>query len=287
MSNTMLSSSFESSTSSTAMTSAAIAQESKAISEVQAAFVIAKKFPRDENHAYTQIIRSCERISLAEQAIYSYPRGGTLVTGPSIRLAEVLAQKWGNCRVGIEIISQDKDKTEARAYAIDLENNYMVDSGFTVKHQRTTKKGVTKLSDEREIRELVGNIGSRHLRGCIMRVVPGDVVEAAVERCNKTMESTDVPIADQVRKLVIAFSDMGVSVENIEKRLGHNLAAIIPAEIATLRGIYKSIKDGMADRSQFFDIMSTAATDSKAELMKILDGPAVDSDGVIQEDVKQ
>lgn len=131
-----------------AMSSTAISQESKGVSEVQAQFIIAKKFPRDENASYTQIIRACERHSLAEQAMYAYPRGGQLVTGPSIRLAEVLAQKWTNCRIGIEILSQTNDVTEARAYANDLENNYMVDSCFTVKHQRTTKKGITRLTDE-------------------------------------------------------------------------------------------------------------------------------------------
>jgi hypothetical protein len=250
------------------MSSASISQESKGVSEVQAQFIIAKKFPRDENACYTQIIRSCERHSLAEQAMYAYPRGGQLVTGPSIRLAEVLAQKWTNCRIGIEILSQTNDSTEARAYANDLENNYMVDSCFTVKHQRTTKKGITRLTDEREIRELVANIGSRHLRGCILRIIPGDVVESATDKCRTTLESSDIPMADQIRKLVLAFDDLGVKSEHLEKRLGHKLDAIIPAEIVTLRSIFRSIKDGMADRSQFFDIASVAGESARNELLE-------------------
>lgn len=249
------------------MTSSSISQESKGVSEVQAQFIIAKKFPRDENACYTQIIRSCERHSLAEQAMYAYPRGGQLVTGPSIRLAEVLAQKWTNCRIGIEILSQTNDSTEARAYANDLENNYMVDSCFTVKHQRTTKKGITRLTDEREIRELVANIGSRHLRGCILRIIPGDVVESATDKCRTTLESSDIPMADQIRKLVLAFDDLGVKSEHLEKRLGHKLDAIIPAEIVTLRSIFRSIKDGMADRSQFFDIASVKGESARNELL--------------------
>ncbi|WP_331490569.1 hypothetical protein, partial [Metaclostridioides mangenotii] len=60
--------------------------------EVQAAMIIAKKFPRDEVEAFNRILKSCQRKSLAEQSMYEYPRGGQKVTGPSIRLAEALAQ---------------------------------------------------------------------------------------------------------------------------------------------------------------------------------------------------
>jgi hypothetical protein len=254
-----------------AETAAQVANESKGIAEIQASYIIAKKFPRNEHQCYIAMLDSCKRPFLAESAMYAYPRGSQLVTGPSIRLAEVLAQKWTNCKIGIEILSQDKDMTEARAYANDLENNYMVDACFTVKHQRTTKKGVTKLTDERDIREMVQNIGSRHLRGCILRVIPGDIVEAAVEQCKKTLASSDVPIAEQIRKMVAAFDELGVKVEHLEKRLGHNLNATISQEIVTLKSIYKSIKDGMASREDFFDIASRKSEDARDELMQLVD----------------
>src|SRR5262249_53212112 len=80
--------------------------EARAVAEVQAAYVIAKKFPRDENQAYMKIINACKRPFLAEQAMYAYPKGGTLVNGPSIRLAEVMAQAWGNMEFGIKEVSQ-------------------------------------------------------------------------------------------------------------------------------------------------------------------------------------
>lgn len=245
-------------------------QESKGVAEIQAAFVIAKRFPRNEHQSYINILESCKRPSFAESAMYAYPRGGQLVEGPSIRLAEVLAQKWGNCKVGIEILSQNEKKSEARAYAIDIENNYTVDSCFTVEHKRTTKKGVTRLTDERDIRELIANIGSRHLRQCILRVVPSDVCEDAVAQVRKTMESSDVPIKELIKSMVKRFDELGVKVEHLEKRLGHNLDATIPQEIVTLKGIYKSIKDGMSTREQFFDIKSKATEDAKEELQEMI-----------------
>lgn len=242
-------------------------QESKGIAQIQAAMLIAKQFPRNENQCYINIIESCKRPSLADQAVYAYPRGGKMVTGASIRLAEVLAQKYGNIHIEISIVSQDNDKTEAMATAIDMESNYVVSQGFTVQHQRTTKQGVKKLTDERDIREMVSNIGSRILRGCILRVIPGDITEEALKQCERTQATSDVPIKEQVRNMVKAFDELGVKVEHLEKRLGHNLDATIPAEIVTLKSVYKSIKDGMASREDFFDIAGAQAPANFAELL--------------------
>ena len=61
--------------------------QSRAIQEVQASFVMAKQFPRDEVFAERRIVEACKRMSLAKQAEYAYPRGGTQITGPSIRLS--------------------------------------------------------------------------------------------------------------------------------------------------------------------------------------------------------
>lgn len=227
--------------------------ESKAVAQIQACILMAKRAPRNEHQCFMDIISACKRPSLADQAVYAYPRGKTMVTGASIRLAEVLAQKYGNIHIEISIISQTEDQTEAMATAIDMQSTYVVSQGFIVPHKRTTKMGTKKLTDERDIREMVQNIGSRILRGCILRVIPGDITEAALQQCKKTQESSDVPLKEQLRNMIKAFDDLGVKVEHLEKRLGHNLDATIPAEIVTLKSIYKSLKDGMADRSDFFD----------------------------------
>src|SRR6056297_1448392 len=85
------------------------------VSEVQAMVVMAKQFPRDTAQAANRIKKECERFGLAEKAHYSYPRGGTKVEGPSIRLAECIAHNWGNIEYGTNIISQTETHTFARA----------------------------------------------------------------------------------------------------------------------------------------------------------------------------
>lgn len=243
-------------------------EQSRAVAEVQSAYVIAKRFPRDENKSFNKIMKSCERPFLAEQSMYAYPRGGQVVTGPSIRLAEVLLQAWGNCDAGVREISQGNGISVAEAYAIDLETNTRITKIFHVAHERHTKKGKQKLTDPRDIYELVANNGARRMRACILGIIPGDVVDAAIDKCKNTLTHGKEPIADRIRKMIVALDEQGVKVEHIEKRLGHKLDATIESELITLRGIYKSLKDGMSKREDFFDIgMESQANVSVKEMI--------------------
>ena len=91
--------------------------------EVQAAVFMAKRFPRDENFAIARIAQTCQRKGLAEKAIYSYPKGGQNVTGPSIRLAEAIAQSWGNIQSGVVELEQRPGESVCMSYCWDLETN--------------------------------------------------------------------------------------------------------------------------------------------------------------------
>lgn len=156
--------------------------------EVQGAIFMAKKFPRDEYEAIEKIRRSCQRATLAEQAIYSYPRGGQNVSGPSVRLAEALAQNWGNIDYGIIELEQKDGKSEMMAYAWDLETNTRVTKIFGVEHKRDTRNGSYALTDSRDIYEATANFGARRMRACILGVIPGDVVDMAVNECKETQK---------------------------------------------------------------------------------------------------
>ena len=190
----------------------------RAAQEVQAAMIIAKKFPRDVFAAEKRILDACKRPVLADQAIYAYPRGGTTVEGPSIRLAEVLAQNWGNIDTGIIELEQGNGESTMMAYCWDLETNTRQTKIFAVPHERHTKQGVTKLKDPRDIYELTANQGARRQRACILGVIPGDIVDAAVEACNKTMagQGGGEPLADRVKKMLAAFEGIGVTPAMVE-----------------------------------------------------------------------
>jgi hypothetical protein len=172
---------------------------SRQAQEIQAAMVIAQKFPRNQSRAFTNIMEACKRKSLAERAVYSFPRGGKSVTGPSVRLAETMARAWGNLDFGVIELEHQQGESTMMAYAWDLETNVRQTKVFTVKHIRDKKGGVSvKLEDQRDIYELTANQGARRMRACILGILPGDIVDAAVEQCDKTLAGNEEPLIDRV-----------------------------------------------------------------------------------------
>ena len=74
------------------------------------------------------------------------------------------------------------------------------------------------LCDPRDVYEMVANLGARRLRACILAVIPKDIVDAAVEECEKTLAGdTKEPIADRLKKMLDKFSEFGVTKDMIEK----------------------------------------------------------------------
>lgn len=237
---------------------------SRQAQEVQAAMVIAKKFPRDEVQSFNRIMRACQRKTLAEQAMYEYPRGGTKVTGPSIRLAEAMAQNWGNLDYGIIELEQKNGESQVMAYAWDLETNTRQTKIFSVPHIRSTKKGNVTLTDPRDIYELVANQGARRVRACILGVIPGDVIDSALVQCNKTLlsDNGDVPLVDLVRQAAALFqNDYGVTIQMLEKFIGCKSESFSMNDLIRLKRVYKSLKDGMAKREDYFEMIPEANPD--------------------------
>jgi len=232
-------------------------ESSRAVMEVQASLIIAKKFPRDQDAAYVRILKACERFSLADQAEYAYPRGGQTVSGVSIRLAEIIAQNWGNLNFGIRELSQSHGESEVEAFAWDLETNVKQTKTFTVKHKRYSRqKGNVELSDPRDIYEHTANQGARRMRSCILGVIPGDIVEAAQQKCRATVQIgiTAKPLIDQVRATLKNLDNLGITKDLVEKRLGHKTDMINADELIELNKIKQSIQDNMTSREEWFDI---------------------------------
>ena len=231
-------------------------ESDRAIQEVQASLVIAKRFPRDNIAAMDRILNACTRPTLAEQALYSYAKGGTDITGPSIRLAEAIAQNWGNLTFGVKEIGRFvKDgigHSEVEAFAWDLETNTRKPVQFVVKHWRDTKAGGYALKDERDIYELCANQAARRLRSCILAIIPGDVTEAAQRQCEATMAASADTSPDAQKKIVEAFAPYKVTKDHIEKVIQRRLDSIQPAQVIRLRKILMSLRDGMSVPSDWF-----------------------------------
>lgn len=245
----------------------AVAQsdQQRAIAEVQAAMMIARANPRDPVAAMDRILNACTRPTLASAAVYEYARGGQAITGPSIRLAEAMAQCWGNMQFGIRELDQKPGESNVQAFAWDVETNTRREVTFHVSHVRHTKNGRKMLEDPRDIYEVVANQGARRLRACILAVIPGDVTEAAVAQCTATTEASADTSPEGIEKMLRVFAKLGVVREQIEAFIQRRIDSIRPAQVVRLAQIATSIRDGMSVAADWFDPLHGAAAGSASE----------------------
>jgi hypothetical protein len=249
-----------------APSNAAVEVESqRAIAETQAAMVIAQRFPRDPVVGMDRILQAFTRTTLAEKALYTYARGGTDITGPSIRAAEAIAQDWGNMQFGIRELEQRSGESTVEAFAWDVERNTRSTKVFQVKHIRHTKKGQYRLEDPRDIYELVANQGARRLRACILSIIPGDVIEAAVKQAEKTLQTKVELTPEKIQSMLDMFGSIGVSRRMLEAKIQRRIEAITPALVVQLGKIYNSIEDGMSGVQDHFEIEEQAADDASGK----------------------
>lgn len=236
-------------------------QESKALSEIKGKMFLARQFPRNPDWSLQNVLSECERPELAAAAQYEYPKGDTVVKGASIRLVEVLARHWGNIDCGITEIDSADGKTTIKCFAWDLETNVSDEKTFSVKHERATRRGSYKLTDERDIYEMVANKGARRKRACLLAVMPGWYVDAAIDACNKTLEAslTDGKSMEEVRdSIVAAFAEFDITPEQISEKLSKPIDKLSKNDVVKLRHLYSAIKDGFVKAADAFGLAPTA-----------------------------
>lgn len=229
------------------------AMEARELANIQGKIFMAKRYPRNYEEVLKKIGRDCSRVALASQAVYEYSRAGTKITGPSIRLAETLALSFGNIESVTEVLSQTEEASLVRTYSWDYESNRQASRTFLVRHERDTKKGRVKLTDNRDIMELINNIAARNRRACILELIPGDYVEYALNTCEETLRNKVKITPDTLASLLNAFSAYGVTRTMIEARLQRRLEAISTGQYLEMQRIWASLKDGMGKPEDFFD----------------------------------
>lgn len=228
-------------------------EANRAIAEAQGKLVIAKKFPRNEIASYATVMQVCQRPAMAAKAFYSFPRAGGKVEGVTIRFAEELARCWGNIDYGIKELSQSDGRSEMQAYAWDLETNAQSVQNFTNPHQREVNGKMKTLTSQRDIYENNANMATRRLRSRILAILPSWLVDDAIAECKKTLAGNNSePLIDRVKKMVVQFSKLGVSQEQIESRLKRKVETMTADDLVDFIGIYNAIKQGESKASEWF-----------------------------------
>lgn len=274
----------------------AVAAQAQAL--VQARYLVAIQRPRDWDETRIKLLKACARPGFAETAIYSKPVGGSRVEGPSIRFAEEAARAMGNLDVQTPVLYDDNEKRIIQVRVTDLEANNTYATEVTVQktvERRQLKQGMEVIgSRENSQGQMVylvratdddllnkqNALVSKAMRTGILRVLPSDIREEAIDAARRTMDNRDAADPDAARKkLTSAFAALGVPPGELKKYLGHDLATCSPAEVADLRAVYTSLKDGEASWAEVMkqraledesahDAEQAAATKSRSQATK-------------------
>lgn len=190
----------------------------------------------------------------AEECGYALPRGGKPILGPSIRLAEIVAGQWGNCRIGARVVHVDRFEkyVEAEGVFHDLETNTATTA--RVRRRIVDSRG-NLFSDDMII--VTGNAAcSIAKRNAILAGVPKAVWQEAYEVALKTVKGDVKTLPERRAAAFKAFMAFGVKPEQIFAALEVEGEEDIGLdEIATLLSMHKAIKDGEQKVEDYFPDM--------------------------------
>lgn len=253
---------------------AASAAAAQAKAQVEARYTIALARPRDMDVVRERLLKDCQRPTFAETAEYRKPQGKRLnqetgqweqqyVTGPSIRFAEAAIRCMGNMLVQEVTTYDDDEKRIIEISVTDLESNTAFPSSITIEKTVERKKArdgddiIRKRTNtngdpvfilratEDELLNKKNALLSKAIRTNGLRLVPGDLIDECLYHARQTRKNEDARDPDAARlKIIDAFTSINVSVADLKKYIGDDLARLSPKDLDELRAIHAAIKDG-------------------------------------------
>lgn len=259
-----------------------IYQQDKAVIDIQIA--TAKAYPRNVKRATDNSIAIVTMDQeTAKTCTYSVPRGGKAITGPSVHLAKILAQQWGNMRVEAKVISIEAKQLTSQAVAFDLENNLAI----KVEVNRSIMGKQGRFNDD--MITVTGNAAnSIALRNAVLSVIPKAIVDKVYNEAKKTITgdvSDKTKLITRRKQIFDGFKDTyNVAEDEVLASIGKAAIDHITADdIVVLIGIAQAIKDGettieMAFRSKKQTPVKSKEEHERERLLKIIEVATKPSD---------
>jgi hypothetical protein len=98
-------------------------------------------------------------------------------------------------------------------------------------------------------------LASKALRVCLLRLIPGDILDEALREAYNTIEKGITDDPDKALKSICDWFDMQLRITppQLAKYLGHPVAETTVAEIALLRKLFAALKDGETTWAEVMD----------------------------------
>ncbi len=216
----------------------------------------AKKYPRNLTRVRDNVVAiATMNKETSETCRYALPRGGRTLSGPSVHLARIMAQQYGNLRVDSRVKQITDKQIISEAVCFDLETNYAVK--VEVRRSIINKTG-QRFNDD--MITVTGNAASAiAYRNAVLAVIPKAITDSAYNASIRMITgdlTSEEKLISARKKAVDFFKDnYKVTEEQVFKAIGVRTMAQIKAEqIADLRGLEQSLKDGDTTPEEAFSI---------------------------------
>jgi len=229
--------------------------------EIDMQIATAHKYPRSiKNFRNEALAMVTLNENIAQECIYSLPRDGKNIEGPSARFAEVIVSAWGNSRAGARVVSDQGDFVTAQAVFHDLEKNVAIT--YEVQRRIVDRQGRRFKTD------LIGVTAnaacSIALRNAILKGVPKAFWADLYESARSTAIGDMQTLANRRARALGVLHKMGVQPAQVFAYLGIGGEEDLTLEhLGTLFGLTTAIRDGDTTPEQAFAKSAAETVDSE------------------------
>jgi hypothetical protein len=245
--------------------------------EIDAQIATAKNFPRSLA-VFLKRATSLATISqeVAESCEYGLPRGGKIITGPSVRLAEIIVSSYGNVRAGTRVVQNTGRQIVAQAVCHDLETNVAITIEVTrsiMQHEKVWDNAQRKMIPtgrmvpmNEDMQTLAGNAAaSIALRNAIFRVVPKAAWTTVAGAAKKTAMGSEATLPARRTAAMAWFKEKGIKEDQIFRVLEVKGVEDIDLEkLSKLSAIKAAVANNEASLENIFPKDAPADKASKA-----------------------
>jgi hypothetical protein len=190
---------------------------------------------------------------IADECIYALPRkeGGQtkMIEGPSARLAEIVANAWGNNRAGARVVDEGREFVTAQGVFHDLEANAAIT--YEVRRRITNRSGQRFSADM--ISVTANAACSIALRNAIFKGVPKAFWSDIYEAARKVVAGDSQTLVNRRSGALASLQKIGATQDKVIALLGvAGVEDITLDHLATLRGLYNAVKEGELPVEQAF-----------------------------------
>lgn len=229
--------------------------------EIDMQISTAKAFPRSIGQ-FLKTAMSIATVSAAvsESCVYTLPPRGKdkPLTGPSVRLAEIVVNSYKNIRSGARVIANDGKTVTAQGICHDLENNTCI----TVEVKRSIlqnewangKKTGRMLQMSENMQVVTGQAACAiAFRNAVFKIVPAALIGDIFDKVKEVAKGTAETLVARRAKAIEYFHSLKVTDAEICKVLEVMTIEDIGLEqLATLTGMRSAIKNEESTVAELF-----------------------------------